>query len=464
MNNFINRESELALLEGQFAHDSGSLVVLYGRRRLGKTRLLREFASTKPHCYFMADRAGESDLRRSLAKAMALALGEPVLETAEYASWYDLFAAFDRFRSPDRRFVLIFDEYQYLCQVQPDFSSFLQKWWDGHWSGANIVVVLCGSVTSMMYRETLAASAPLYGRASVQILLRPIGFRHISKFLPDKTGTERLEFFALTGGVPRYLHLASPYRSLKEALAALVLNPDGILHNEARQLLQEEIQTPNLCWSILSAIGSGANRISEIAGRMGQPANKLTRYLDLLKDLHLVRRETPVLERNPGKSKKGIYVVADPFFRMWFGAIYPYGSFFEFAETEPAYSRIEPRIHKLVSECYEEVCRQWIRERALEFNAVSVGRQWSSAYEIDVAGVDASFQLSVVGECKWSENTMGLSVLRELEAKVLAHKLPLAAGCRYVLFSKSGYAPDLEEVAAESKNIVLESVCGVGKG
>jgi AAA+ ATPase superfamily predicted ATPase len=455
MNKFINRESELAQLEGQFACNSGSLVVLYGRRRLGKTCLLRQFASGKPHCYFMADRAGESDLRRSLAKAMALALGEPVLEAAEYASWYDLFAAFDRLRSKDQRFVLIFDEYQYLCQVQSAFSTFLQKWWDEHWSVANMVVVLCGSVTSMMYRETLAASAPLYGRASAQILLRPIGFSHIAKFLPDKTCTEQLEFFALTGGVPRYLHLASPYRSFKEALVALVLNPDGILHNEARQLLQEEIQTPNQCWSILNAIGSGANRISEIASRMGQPANKLTRYMDLLKDLHLVRRETPVLERNPSKSKKGIYVVSDPFFRMWFGAIYPYGSFFEFAETEPAYSRIEKRINTLISECYEEVCRQWIRERALEFNAISVGRQWSSAYEIDVASVDANFHLSVVGECKWSENKMGISVLRELEGKIVSHKLPLAEDCRYVLFSKSGFASDLEELAMEQKNIVL---------
>jgi AAA+ ATPase superfamily predicted ATPase len=455
MNKFINRESELAQLEGQFAGNSGSLVVLYGRRRLGKTCLLRQFASGKPHCYFMADRAGESDLRRSLAKAMALALGEPVLEASEYASWYDLFAAFDRLRSKDQRFVLIFDEYQYLCQVQSAFSTFLQKWWDEHWSVANMVVVLCGSVTSMMYRETLAASAPLYGRASAQILLRPIGFSHIAKFLPEKTCTEQLEFFALTGGVPRYLHLASPYRSFKEALVALVLNPDGILHNEARQLLQEEIQTPNQCWSILNAIGSGANRISEIAGRMGQPANKLTRYLDLLKDLHLVRRETPVLERNPSKSKKGIYVVSDPFFRMWFGAIYPYGSFFEFAETEPAYSRIEKRINTLISGCYEEVCRQWIRERALEFNAISVGRQWSSAYEIDVASVDANFHLSVVGECKWSENKMGISVLRELEGKIISHKLPLAEDCRYVLFSKSGFASDLEELAMEQKNIVL---------
>ena len=457
MNKFINRESELAQLESQYVGNSGSLVVLYGRRRLGKTFLLRHFAADKPHCYFMADRAGESDLRRSLATAMALALKEPVLHSAEYASWYDLFAAFDRFRPRDKRFILIFDEYQYLCQAQPAFSSFMQKWWDEHWCTSNILLILCGSVTSMMYKETLAASAPLYGRASAQILLRPIGFSHTSKFLPDKTCTERLEFFALTGGVPRYLHLASPYRTFKEALAALVLHPDGILHNESRQLLQEEIQTPNQCWSILNAIGSGSNRISEIAGRIGQPANKLTRYLDLLKDLHLVRRETPVLERNPAKSKKGIYVVSDPFFRMWFGAIYPYMSFFEFAETEPAYSRIEPLISKLIAECYEEVCRQWIRERALEFHAACVGRQWSSAYEIDVAAVNAKFELTVVGECKWSENKMGIAIFQKLEENVIAHNLPLAEDCRYVLFSKSGFTSDLEKWAAEEKNIVLSS-------
>ena len=457
MNKFINRESELAQMESQYAGNSGSLVVLYGRRRLGKTFLLRKFAADKLHCYFMSDRAGESDLRRSLATAMALALKEAVLDSAEYASWYDLFAAFDRFRPRDKRFVLIFDEYQYLCQVQPAFSSFMQKWWDEHWCTSNIVLILCGSVTSMMYKETLAASAPLYGRASAQILLRPIGFSHISKFLPDKTCTERLEFFALTGGVPRYLHLVSPYPNFKEALAALVLHPDGILHNESRQLLQEEIQTPNQCWSILNAIGAGANRISEIAGRIGQPANKLTRYLDLLKDLQLVRRETPVLERNPAKSKKGIYVVSDPFFRMWFGAIYPYMSFFEFAETEPAYSRIEPIINKLIAECYEEVCRQWIRKKSLEFHAACVGRQWSSAYEIDVAAVNAKFELTVVGECKWSENKMGISIFQELEEKVIAHNLPLAQDCRFVLFSKSGFTSDLEKLAAEEKNIVLAS-------
>lgn len=457
MNKFINRKVELAQLESQYAGESGRLVVLYGRRRLGKTALLRQFATEKPHCYFMADRAGESELRRALASAMAVSLNEPVLESAEYGSWYDLFAAFDRFRLPNQRFVLIFDEYQYLCQVQSAFSSFLQKWWDEHWSAANIVLILCGSVTSMMYRETLAASAPLYGRATAQILLRPIGFGHISEFLPDKNATERLEFFALTGGVPRYLRLASSYASFKKALVVLVLHPDGILHNEARQLLQEEIQTPNQCWSILNAIGSGAKRISEIAGRTGQPANKLTRYLDLLKDLHLVRRETPVLERNPAKSKKGIYVVSDPFFRMWFGAIYPYMSFFEFSEAETPYLRIEPLIKRLMAECYEEVCRQWVRERALDFDAAHVGRQWSSAYEIDVAAVNTNYELTVVGECKWSENKMGISVLQELEEKVISHNLSLAENCRYILFGKAGFTSDLQEFADGKKSIVLAS-------
>jgi AAA+ ATPase superfamily predicted ATPase len=457
MNNFINREEELGRLEMLYRQRPARLAVLYGRRRLGKTFLLRQFAKDKPHCYFMADRAGEPDLRRSLARAMALASEEPTLSAAEYASWYDLFAAFDRVRPTGKRFVLIFDEYQYLCQVQPAFSSFLQKWWDEHWSQGKLMLILCGSVTSMMYRETLAASAPLYGRSSAQILLKPIDFTHLSSFFPGKTRPELVEFFTLTGGVPRYLDLASNYPTFKAALTALVLHPDGILHNEARQLLQEEIQTPNQCWSILHAIGSGANRISEIAGRTGQPANKLTRYLDLLKDLHLVRRETPVLEKNPAKSKRGIYVVSDPFCRLWFGAIYPYMSFFEFAQTEPAYSRIEPLITKLIAERYEEVCRHWIRARAIDFNAARVGRQWASGYKIDVAAVNQECELTVVGECKWSKHKIGMDTLRKLQEKVIVQKLPMAEGCRYVLFGKSGFTKELENRAACDEDIVLTS-------
>ncbi len=454
MNNFINRNNELQQLETEFQRPGASLIVLYGRRRLGKTALLREFAAEKRHCYFMADRAAEFDLRRSLAITMAAALDEPTLARSSYDSWYDLFAAFDRLRQR-APFILIFDEYQYLCQVQPAFSSYLQKWWDEHWKDSDITLVLCGSVTSMMYRETLASSAPLYGRSTCQILLKPISFQFLSDFLPDRSEEELVHFYSFTGGVPRYLELVAPYRTGARALKELVLHPNGVLHNEAKQLLQDEIQTPNICWSLLHAIGSGAHRISEIAGRLQEPANKLTRYLELLRDLCLVERQTPVLERTPGKSKKGIYVVSDPFCRLWFGAIYPYSSFFEFGEIEPAYKRIHPLIESHTAGCFEDICRNWIQKRALEFDAVRVGRQWSAQYDIDVAAVNPDGQLTVIGECKWSKKQVGVSVLNDLDEKAADNRLPLAESCTRILFSRSGFTDELRQTAEGSKCIRL---------
>lgn len=458
MNNFINRQRELEQLEQQFDSQSATLTILYGRRRLGKTALLREFAQNKPHCYFMADRAAEPDLRRSLATTMAEALAEPTLNAVEYSSWYDLFAAFDRFRSNNKRIVLILDEYQYLCQVQSAFSSFIQKWWDEHWKQSNICLILCGSVTSMMYKETLASSAPLYGRSTAQLLLRPIPFQYLNEFLPSKSAIQLVEFAALTGGVPRYLELASSYPSFKKALTALVLHPDGVLHNEAKQLLQDEIQTPNICWSILHAIGSGASRISEIAGRVQQPANQLTRYLDLLKDLCLVQRETPVLESNPAKSKKGIYTVSDSFCRLYFGAVYPYSSFFEFGEIEQAYPRIQPIIETHIANVYEDICRNWVQTRALEFDAARIGRQWSTKYEIDVAATNTDSELTVIGECKWSTKKLGLPVLRDLDAKAEDNALPLAPNCKRILFSKSGFTNDLIERSVDNSALTLVDI------
>ena len=455
--NFHDRQDELAQLEQAYDSAGSALVVLYGRRRLGKTALLRQFAATRPHCYFMADRAAEADLRRSLATTMAEALGEETLAKAEYTDWYDLFAAFDRLRPARRKFALILDEYQYLCQVQPAFSSFLQKWWDEHWSGSGLCLILCGSATSMMYKQTLASSAPLYGRATAQLLLRPIRVDALPAFLPGKSPSQLVEFATMTGGVPRYLELAAPFRSRRKALIELVLRPNGILHNEARQLLQEEIQSPNICWSILHAIGSGATRVSEIGSRLQEPANKLTRYLDLLRDLCLIRRETPVLESKPATSKKGTYLVSDAFTRLWFGVVYPYNSFFEFGDIETAYPRIEPMLDTHTSHCFEELCRDWLRARAVDYDAARVGRQWSRHYEIDLAAANVQDQLTVVGECKWSNRKVGLSVLRDLEATVRDNRLPLAPGCVRLLCSRAGFTKALRNQAATDPTLTLLS-------
>ena len=458
MNNFINRNQELTQLQKLYESSKSKLAILYGRRRLGKTCLLKEFSQHLPHCYFMADKAGKQSLKSNMALALSLALDEPLMQKMEYPTWYDLFSAFDRFRNRDEKFIFIIDEYQYLCQVDSGFSSYIQKWWDEKWQDDNIMLILCGSVTSMMYKETMADSSPLYGRAAAQILIAPFSYHHIQDFLPDKTENDLIEMFALSGGVPRYMELLQEHSSMAEALSNLVLNKNGILYSEARYLLHEEISTPNTCWSILHALGSGTTKISEIGSRLALPANQLTRYIDLLKDLFLVKREVPVLEKNPAKSKKGIYLVDDFFVRLWFGAIYPYDSFLEFGQREQILERLAPLIRQHIAYCYEQMCRDFIKVNRQHFDIVRLGRQWGKDYEIEICGVDKNNHLSLIGECKWSHKKIGISVLDSLQQKIAQHNLPLAKAPTYCLFSKSGFTPALMEKSKESSsnlNIML---------
>lgn len=458
MNKFINRDRELESLNRVDRQPTGGLVVLYGRRRLGKTSLLREFAKDKRCVYYMADQAAELSQRNAMARVMADALNEPLMEQVRYAEWYDLFAAFDRLRPADRKTVLIIDEYQYLCKAQSAFSSFLQKWWDEHWKNENVLLILCGSLTSMMYRETLAHSSPLYGRASGQILLRPLGLQHIPEFVKDSTEKRCVERYALCGGVPRYLELFQHTDGFEDALLDGVLNPDAPLHVEARILLQDELDVPNVCWSLLEAIASGATRISEMAARLGQPANSLTRYLALLRDLSIVEREVPIAEKNPSKSKRGVYVIKDSFLRLWFGCVYPYESFFEIGNTDAALQKLRPLLSHHIELTYEMLCREYMHlHPELASGTVRIGRQWGAHYEVDVAGVNARDRFTLLGECKWSRQKVGLSVLRDLQETARQQNLPLEPDVQWMLFSRSGFLDDLRAFVDEQSNIRLIS-------
>lgn len=317
------------------------------------------------------------------------------------------------------------------------------------------MVVLCGSVTSMMYKETMAATSPLYGRASSQILLSPLRYKYIKEFLPGLNETELVKMYSLGGGVPRYLELLMNYQKSIDALRDLALNPSGILYREARYLLQEEITTPNTSWSILNGLGNGTGRISELGSRLNLPANQLTRYIDLLKDLYLVHREVPVLEKNPQKSKKGFYQVADPFLRLWFGAIYPYESFLEFGQIDLVEERLQPLIDNHIAYCFETICRDYTRSRVGDFDCLRVGRQWGKNYKIDVAGVDVDNSLVLAGECKWSQRPVGLSVLQSLKEKIVVNKLPASKDLCYILFSKSGFTEEIKKEEEKNKNLIL---------
>jgi len=454
MNTFQNREDELALLDRLYAEPDSKLVVLYGRRRLGKTTLLGRFAESKPCIYYMADKAAEVSQRNALARAMSSMLDEPILEQAGYSEWYDLFAAFDRLRDRTQKTILILDEYQYLCQTQRAFSSLIQKWWDEHWKQDNVMLILCGSLTSMMYRETLSHSSPLYGRSDASLLLRPLPYQHVRAFLPAVSEKHCVERYALCGGVPRYLELLAPFKTFDEALTHGILAPSAPLHAEARYLLQDEIDVPNVCWSLLEAIASGATRISEMASRLQQPANSLTRYLSLLRDLSIVERSVPVAEKNPSRSKRGVYNITDPFLRLWFGCIYPYESHFEFAPTPAAMAKLRPQLDHHIQHCYEALCRHYTRDYMME-ESVRIGRQWGAHYEIDVACVNEQGEFTLLGECKWSTRKVGMSVLHDLQQTASRHALPLAPKHRWLLFSRSGFTKELTQHANTTPTVQL---------
>jgi len=456
MNKFINREKELKLLRDLYKSPDSKLAIVYGRRRLGKTSLLKQFSRNLPYCYFMASRAGEKLQINSMGNALAPKLNEPLFENFDFSNWDELFELFDSKLPKDKKFIFIIDEFQYLCQVQPAFSSIIQKWWDEKWSKRKILLILCGSITSMMYKETLSDSAPLYGRASLQLLISPVKFQNIPDFLPHITDMRNLvEFYSISGGVPRYIELLCGFKHYKNAISNLLLDKNSILFNEAKYLLHEEITSPNTCWSILHAIGNGKTKISELGNALSLPANQLTRYIDLLKDLFLVHREVPVLEKNPAKSKKGIYQVSDPFLRLWFACIYPYESFLEFDDKDVILNKLTPMIESHIAYCFEDLCRQYVKNNILKYDCIRIGRQWGPNYEFDIAGVNTENKLSLLGECKWSNKKIGVSIYNKLIKKTKNNKLPVSSDCKYLFFSKSGFSADLIRLSNEQKNIIL---------
>jgi uncharacterized protein len=456
MNLFVNRTHELASLHSEYQLPRQSLYVLYGRRRLGKTALLRRFAGALPAVYHMADRSTPADAMRFMAQSMALALREPTLASAEYPDWYALFAAFERFCPRERKTVLVLDEYQYLCESQHAMSSILQRWWDGRGESAPpLMGVLCGSLLSMMYRETLDRGSPLYGRRTAQWLLKPLRFGDMAAFFPHADCAERVRLWSLTGGVPYYAHLASPHRSFASALRSCVLSRDGVLHSEARFLLSEGVTTVGTYWSALLAIAAGACRISELAGRIGLPANQLTTYLQGLRELGFIRREVPVTEPRPEHSKRGLHVLDDPFLRLWFRCVAPLESMLEFGTVAQAEKLMATSLTHHQAWAFESVCRQYVEDRAAEIGAVSVGRHWDHSCELDVVAVDEKRQPVLAGECKWSSGQLGLDAAQRLSQAVATLWPKRAGSIRLALFCISGFTPAVKAWAKKTNALLV---------
>ena len=460
MRRFVDREQEMATLQSEYDRDGSALVVLYGRRRVGKTTLISEFIKNKKALFFLASEESESQNRLAFQEKVADFLNSDLLKNVEVKSWDVLFRAITDTHF-DSKPVIVLDEFQYLGKSNPAFPSVFQRIWEEILKDRQVMVILCGSLISMMQSQTLAYDSPLYGRRTAQIRLKQIPFAYYHQFFPDKSRKELIEMYAVTGGVPKYIELFSQSKDIYSAIETCVLNRSGYLYDEPHFLLQQEVSEVGSYFSIIKAIAAGNTKLSAIAGVLEVKSTSLTKYLKTLIDLDILEREVPVTEDSPEKSKKGLYKIKDNYLRFWFAFVYPNMSFIESGHGRIVMDKIRKSlVRNHIAFVYEDICR----ERMWEINAEGVwpfyfsklGRYWDSKEEIDIAAIDPDGKNLILGECKYWQEPVGVSVLRELEAKAKTVSWEKEKRkTRFVLFSVNGFTEELRAEAAVRTDLRL---------
>nr|BAL52713.1 ATPase [uncultured prokaryote] len=449
MNAFVNRHSELEGLESRWRSGQAELVIVYGRRRVGKTELLLRFAQEKRALYFLAAQATETEHLRQFSHQLRTTLADPLLEQLTLTNWESALAYLAQ-QAQHERLLVVLDEFPYLCEAQPTLPSLLQRFWDLQGQRTQLFLVLCGSHVSFMERELLAQRAPLYGRRTAQLQLQPLSFRDASLFFTSYTPRQRLAAYGVLGGMPAYLQRFDPRRSLRENLVREVLNPQGFLFEEPHFVLRMELRDPKTYMALLGAIAAGCTRLNEIAQRTGLAVQTASKYLDVLRGLGLVAREVSLWERAPQRSKKGRYRIADPFLQFWFRFVAPYLSLIAAGSGELVYERfIAPQLDAYLGTIFEEVCREYMRRYGAELGeppAQRVGAHWGADFDIDVVieHIDGSWSF---GECKWTRRPMGTQELVTLQERVTQLQPKPRKIRSYLLFSGGGFTEGLRESA-----------------
>jgi AAA+ ATPase superfamily predicted ATPase len=454
---FVNRTEELGYLEKLYEEKNGRLLIIYGRRRIGKTELLRQFSKDKKHLFFSSDLSSEQEQLRQFSEKIYQVTGESFLQTQAFSSWEaSLRYIFDHLI--DKIPLIIIDEFPYLCVSNGALPSILQKIWDEKAKENNIFLILCGSYMSFMEKEVLGSKSPLFGRRTGQIVLPPLRFEHLKDFFSHYSKKDRVYTYAILGGTPAYLQRFSDKRSIEQNVKDEILSKNAFLYSEPRFLLMEELREPSIYFSILKAIAFGKTRLNEIVQETGiDDRHKVNKYLSVLRELHIIRRKVPLTEDKPHKSRKGIYILDDPFFRFWFRYIFPNMSYLEEGDIDYVWEeKIKPDFDSFVGFIFEDICIQKLKslnkDNNLPFKAKNIGQWWDGREEIDIVALDGKGSFMFC-ECKWTAKKIGISVLDELQNK--ANKFPGVVRKYFGFFSKSGFSKGIKDLSEKRKDIVL---------
>ena len=462
---FLGREKEILDLEKEYARDGG-FVVIYGRRRIGKTTLIKQFIKSKTAFYFLATKEVESQSMKRFAGVIARTTGNSVLQKAAFSDWLDLFQAVADYK-PNEKKVLVIDEFPYLVKVNDSFPSILQNAWDEILKGSNVMLILCGSLISMMKKHALSYESPLYGRRTAQMRIAPLPFTTVYEN-QKLSFEEAAEQYSITGGVPKYMEFFSDGQPLYEQIKENVLSKNGFLYEEPNFLLTDEVQVPTNYFSIIKVIADGNHKLGTIAGILGLETSALTPYLKTLSELGFIEKQVPVTEKNAEKTRKGLYFISDNFLRFWFRYVYPYKGELELDNTQISLDELDKDFkEKFVAFAYEDICKEIFArlcsDKAIDFTPAKIGSYWlndkSGNTQIDVMAVDTVNKRLFAGECKYHNQPIDADVYFELVKKVDNSSEIKSAFKGYTViygvFSKSGFTSRMTDISNSNPNLFL---------
>ena len=460
MTKFIDRDSELATLQKEYGRTDSSFVVIYGRRRVGKTALINEFCRHKKALLFLATEENERENRETFKNNVAEFCNDELLMASRIEKWEPVFDVLVKYsRENKEKVIVVMDEFQYLGKANKAFPSIMMGIWDRKLKDSNIMLIVCGSLINMMTSQVLNYDSPLYGRRTAQMRIGQIPFSFYHEFYPELSEDDCILRYAVTGGVPKYIELFHDNVDIYQAIRENVVSRNAFLYAEPEFLLQKEVSEIGSYFSLLKTMAAGNHKLGKIASVMETPQTSLTKYLKVLSELDIIEREVPITEENPEKSKKGLYDIKDKFIKFWFRFIYPYRGMLEAGQEEYVMEKIKSTfIENHVSYIYEDICREKVWDfngRRMEFNRV--GRWWDgNNVEIDIVAYNSMGTDILFGECKYSVNKKGLEVLHQLKQK--AQAVPWNRDDRkekYVIFSRSGFTDELVEYAAGNDEVWL---------
>lgn len=454
---FYCRENELSKLEQRYRKGSFECIIIYGRRRIGKTALINQFCSDKPTIFFSALKATAQENLTALSKAIETYKNPTATATPAYSTFE---AALDEITrlSQTERLVFVIDEYPYLAKAEEAISSRIQHLIDHVWQNSKLYLILCGSSMSFMEKQVLGYESPLYGRRTAQFKLLPLTYRESAVFHPDFPPEKNALIYGITGGVPHYINKLDVTDDLDEALLENLFERSSYLYEEPENLLKQELREPAVYNSIITAIATGASHMNEIATKTGIDSSPCSKYMKSLIDLGIVKRETPITEK-PGR--KTVYSLDDNFFRFWYRFVPQNQSAIQSGRIRRIYeATIKKYYPEYMGLVFEQICRQYLLNYAenLPVELTAVGQWWGSdaknrkEIQIDIVGTTTSPNEYLMGSCKYRNMVIGVDELERL--KEYSRVFRSNGKMHYILFSKSGFTAALVD-KAEKEGVML---------